>query len=129
MRNGYEGDGTEGRTFGSGFHACRKRQAEKAPTADAVYERYVAWVTGANAQDAAGVVRPGAPGMSAVVFSEAADMDDDKTYNIYIGGLDGSNAKKWAEESVRQERRDGAEEHRRHSRERSYPMRTHQDWD
>ncbi len=86
MRNSYEGDGTEGRTtFGSGFHAWRKRQAEKAPTADAIYERYVAWVTGANAQDAAGVVRPEAPGMGAVVLSEAADMDDDGAYKICIG--------------------------------------------
>ncbi len=131
MENGYEGDGTEGRTFGSGFHARRKRQAEKAPTDGAVYERYFASGTGADAQDAEGVVRPEAPGMDAVVFSEAADMDADEACKIYIGKRDGSNAKKCAEENVCQERSDSAEENRRHSREhrrhsweRSYPMRT-----
>ncbi len=87
-----------------GFERWRKRQAEKATKApttdDAVCERYVARATGADAADAASVVRPEAPGRGVVIFSEA-DMDDE-AYKIHSGELDGSNARKRAEENARQ---------------------------
>ncbi len=129
----YEGNGAleQGHDAGhapdKGFERWLARRSAKAaaPTTDDwFYQQYVAQAMGADAQDAAGVVLPEAPGMGAVVFSEAADMDADEACKIYIGELDDSNAKNWAEENVCQERRDSAEEHRHHSRERSYPMRT-----
>lgn len=108
---------------GSGYEAWKARRAAKAATDEEAYRQYVDAATGATAQENAGRVNTGEPGMGSVDLSEA-DLSDDELYAAYRSQLDGSADRRRAEQSARQERQDRAQEHRRHAQHHGTPEPT-----
>ncbi len=99
-----------------GFERWLQRRAEKAAspsTSDRDYRDYVSAMTGQEAERDAGRARhlqPGGP-------DRTEGLSDDAVYVSYVSELDGSAARRRAEEAARQEARDRQEEVIRHASE------------
>ncbi len=100
------------------FAAWKRQRAEKA-AADVDYQRYVSAMTGQEAERRAGVAHEQIDGGRRVPET----LSDDQAYAHYMSVLDGTAARRQAEEDVRQSRRDRAEEWNRHARETGTPPR------
>lgn len=122
----YEGDGSEGKRFGSGFEEWKRRQAAKAaadPSLDAAYAQYKDAALGLTAQERAGVVSDGQPGAPAAVdFSEGEGLSDDQAYTEYTEELNGTSARRRAVEAEQRHQRDRENEALRNARLHGYPL-------
>ncbi len=106
-----------------GFERWMKRRAERAATSpstsdDKLYEAFVNAATGAEASRNAGRAFPQIDG-GAVVPEHITDAE---IYQGFTDMLDGTAARKRAEENVRQDFMDRREELRRHAREMGTPI-------
>ncbi len=105
---------------GRGFERwLAKRQTAPQTTDDRVYAQYLDQALGLSAQREAGRTHSGVPGGP----DPSEGISDDRLYARFRSELDGSAARRRAEDQARQERRDRQEEHRRHAREMGFPTR------
>jgi hypothetical protein len=124
MRNEESGTRTHGGRHepGGGYEAWLARREERASDLsrdDVAYEQYVARATGEAAQERAGVAESGFADVGRVDLSED---NDEAVMADYLAEQSGEAARKSTQEATRQEREDRIREHRRHARERGYPV-------